>query len=319
MPCVGGVATLRASEAGIAIRPRGLLTALPCVASYVGGDVVADVLVSGMTRSTDLSLLIDLGTNGELVLGNRSGWCAVRPPPALPLRGAASGAACTLLDGAIERVNLGRGGRVADCAVVEGGKPLGLCGSGLIDLVGELLRVGCIDRRGRYRAPTCADRLRIDEAGEPEFVLFPGEETALGRDIVLTESDIQNLIRSKGSIFMGAECLVDYVGSTFADVRTSTSPADSAFTSVSAGRSTSACCRTCRWSVSISSATDPSRARRWRCCPGRRCGTPRSDVRRHDDLPRTEHAPQVYERVQLLPILPHTDIEKFPSAMKGKR
>jgi uncharacterized 2Fe-2S/4Fe-4S cluster protein (DUF4445 family) len=103
--------------------------------------------------------------------------------------------------------------------VVEGGKPLGLCGSGLIDLVGELLRVGCIDRRGRYVPDVCKERLRIDEAGEPEFVLFPGEETALGRDIVLTESDIQNLIRSKGSVFMGAECMVDFVGSTFADIR----------------------------------------------------------------------------------------------------
>ncbi|OGV65855.1 MAG: hypothetical protein A2498_09955 [Lentisphaerae bacterium RIFOXYC12_FULL_60_16] len=219
VPAVRSCPTVRASEVGISIHPRGLLSTLPCVASYVGGDVVADVLVSGMTRSPDLSLLIDLGTNGELVLGNNE-WlvcCSASAGPAFEGGGIRCGMHATR--GAIERINLAEGGRVVDRTVVDGGKPLGLCGSGLIDVVGELLRIGCIDRRGRYMPDRCGDRLRIGEADEPEFVLFPSEETALGRDIVLTESDIQNLIRSKGSVFMGAECLLDYVDGTFEDVR----------------------------------------------------------------------------------------------------
>jgi uncharacterized 2Fe-2S/4Fe-4S cluster protein (DUF4445 family) len=102
---------------------------------------------------------------------------------------------------------------------VGGGKPVGICGSGLIDAIAELLRVGCIDRRGRFVKTECANRLREAETGEREFVLFPGKVTALGKDIVLTEPDISNLIHSKGSIYMAAECLMAHVDMTFADVK----------------------------------------------------------------------------------------------------
>jgi len=219
VPCISICPTVRASEAGITINPRGLLTALPCVASYVGGDIVADVAVSGMSRSSDLSLLIDLGTNGELVLGN-SEWlvcCSASAGPSFEGGGIACGMRAT--HGALERISLGKGGRVEAFTVVNGGKPLGICGSGLIDAIGELLRVGCIDRAGRFVETVCGNRLRRNDSGELEFVLFAGEETALGRDIMLKESDIQNLIRSKGSVFMAAECLLDYVNLTFQDVR----------------------------------------------------------------------------------------------------
>lgn len=219
VPCISLCPTIRASEAGVTINPRGLLTALPCVASYVGGDIVADVVVSGMSRSPELSLLIDLGTNGELVLGN-SDWlvcCSASAGPSFEGGGIACGMRAT--NGALERVNLGKGGRVESFTVVSGGKPQGICGSGLIDAIGELLRVGCIDRAGRFVEDVCGNRLRRNDTGELEFVLFAGEETALGRDIMLKESDIQNLIRSKGSIFMAAECLLDYVNHSFQDVR----------------------------------------------------------------------------------------------------
>jgi uncharacterized 2Fe-2S/4Fe-4S cluster protein (DUF4445 family) len=219
VPGISACPTVRASEVGVSIHPRGLLTALPCVSSYVGGDVVADVLVSGMTRSTDLSLLIDLGTNGELVLGN-SEWlvcCSASAGPSFEGGGIQCGMRAT--HGALERVNLGPGGRVVDCAIVGGGKPIGICGSGLIDAVGELLRVGCIDRRGRFVTDVCKQRLRTGESDDLEFVLFSGDDTALGRDIVLTAADIQNLIHSKGSVFMAAECLLDYVNCTLADVK----------------------------------------------------------------------------------------------------
>jgi uncharacterized 2Fe-2S/4Fe-4S cluster protein (DUF4445 family) len=219
VPCLAASPTVRASEVGISIHPRGLLSALPCVASYVGGDVVADVLVSGMTRSDDLSLLIDLGTNGELVLGN-SEWlvcCSASAGPSFEGGGIRCG--MPAMAGAIERIVLGARGSMENYMVVGGGRPLGLCGTGLIDAIGELLRVGCIDRRGRYVSSVCDGRLRVGEDDEREFVLFSGSDTALGRDIVLTETDIQNLIRSKGSVFMAAECLLDYVNARFEDIR----------------------------------------------------------------------------------------------------
>ena len=218
VPCAAIPPVVRAAEVGIGINARGLLAALPSVSSYVGGDVVADVLVSGMMNSPEISLLVDLGTNGELVLGN-SEWlmcCSASAGPSFEGGGIACGMRAT--NGAIERIELGEGGRVVQAGVVGSGKPLGLCGSGLIDVVGELLRVGCIDRAGKFIAEACGDRLRESEQGENEFLLFAHDEVALGREIVLTEADIRNLIHSKGSIYMGAECLLAEMNLTFNDL-----------------------------------------------------------------------------------------------------
>jgi uncharacterized 2Fe-2S/4Fe-4S cluster protein (DUF4445 family) len=219
IPCAMNPPVIRAAEVGITINARGLLTALPCVASYVGGDVLADVLASEMTRSEELSLLIDMGTNGELVLGN-SEWlmcCSASAGPSFEGGGISCGMRATA--GAVEWMDLGRSGRVLDYRVVGGGRPLGLCGSGLIDAVAGLLAVGCIDRAGRFVAEQCGRGLQQTDAGERAFVLFPGQATALGRDIALTEADISNLIHSKGSIYMAADCLLNHLGFTFGDVR----------------------------------------------------------------------------------------------------
>ncbi|MCX6995606.1 MAG: ASKHA domain-containing protein [Kiritimatiellaeota bacterium] len=219
IPAASCPPTIRAAEVGIKINSRGLLAALPAVASYVGGDVVADVLVSGMMHSTELSLLIDLGTNGELVLGHAE-WlvcCSASAGPSFEGGGITCGMRAT--NGAIEHIQLGPDGAIVQCSVVGGGKPLGLCGSGLIDAVGELLKTGCIDRRGRFDPATCGGRLQEGDTGDQEFLLFPGSQTALGRDLVLTEADINNLIHSKGSIYMAAECLLNHVSMTFDDLQ----------------------------------------------------------------------------------------------------
>ncbi|MBI2438596.1 MAG: DUF4445 domain-containing protein [Lentisphaerae bacterium] len=219
VPCVSLPPAFRAVEIGIKINPRGLLLALPSVSSYVGGDVVADVLVTGMTDSTDLSLLIDMGTNGELVIGNAE-WlvcCSASAGPAFEGGGITCGMRATR--GAIEHVTLRAGGEIAEVSIVGGGKPLGICGSGLIDAIAELLRNGCIDRRGRFVETACGDKLREAETGETEIVLFPGESTALGKDIVLTEADINNFIHSKGAIYMAAECLMAHVDLSFNDLK----------------------------------------------------------------------------------------------------
>lgn len=219
VPCAAMPPVFRAAEIGIKINARGLLLALPSVSSYVGGDVVADVLVAGITNSPDLALLVDLGTNGELVIGN-SAWlvcCSASAGPAFEGGGITCGMRAT--KGAIEHIALLPGGKVAECSIVGGGKPLGICGSGLIDAVAELLRNGGIDRRGRFVAEACGGRLRAAESGEIEFVLFPGSATALGKDIVLTEADINNLIHSKGAIYMAAECLMSHVNLTFNDLK----------------------------------------------------------------------------------------------------
>ncbi len=219
VPSVSNPPFLGAAEVGIEINPAGIVALTPAVASYVGGDVVADVLACGMHESSDLSLLIDLGTNGELVLGN-SDWlmcCAASAGPSFEGGGISSGMRAG--DGAIEGVILSGSGAVKSLDVIGGGKPQGICGSGLIDLIGELVRVESMDRKGRFVSANCGDQLRPGTDEDHEYLLIPGTETAHGRDIVITEADISNLIHSKGSIYMAAECLLDYMSLDFTDIQ----------------------------------------------------------------------------------------------------
>jgi uncharacterized 2Fe-2S/4Fe-4S cluster protein (DUF4445 family) len=209
---------IRAAEVGIKINARGLLGVVPSVASYVGGDLVADVLVSGMNDSDEVSMLVDMGTNGEIVIGNRE-WlacCSASAGPAFEGGGITCGMRAT--HGAIEHIAFEDGCQTAKCGVIGGAKPLGLCGSGLIDLVAELLRVGCIDRTGRFVPEVCGARLSRD-GGQAEFVVLPGSGTALGRDIVITEADIASFIRAKGAIYTAAEALLRHTGLDFTDIR----------------------------------------------------------------------------------------------------
>ena len=205
---------IRAAEAGITVNPRGLLACVPSIACYVGGDVVAGVLVSGLARSEEPSLFIDVGTNAEIVVGNQD-WmvcCAASAGPTFEGGGISCGMRATR--GAIERLNIGKGGRIS-YSVVGGGKPIGLCGSGLIDTVASLLRSGNLERSGLLMRDH--DRVREGDDG-PEFVLVDAEQTANGRDLAITQADIQNFIRSKGAIYHASECLLESVGLTFADL-----------------------------------------------------------------------------------------------------
>jgi len=209
---------IRAAEVGIKINARGLLGVVPSVSSYVGGDLVADVLVSGMNDSEEVAMLVDMGTNGEIVIGNRD-WlacCSASAGPAFEGGGITCGMRAT--HGAIEHIALGEGGRITERGVIGGAKPLGLCGSGLLDLVAELLRVGCIDRTGRFVPEVCRARLRRD-GGLAEFVVVPGSDTALGRDLIISEADIGSFIRAKGAIYTAAEALLRHTGLDFTDVR----------------------------------------------------------------------------------------------------
>lgn len=218
VPSASFAPVIRAAEVGIKINARGLLGVIPSVASYVGGDLVADVLVSGMADSEDVSMLVDMGTNGEIVIGNRD-WlacCSASAGPAFEGGGITCGMRAT--HGAIEHITLGDGCQVTACGVIGGGKPLGMCGSGLIDLVAELLRVGCIDRTGRFVPEVCGARLSRD-GGQAELVVLPGSATALGRDIVITEADIASFIRAKGAIYTAAEALLRHTGLDFTDVQ----------------------------------------------------------------------------------------------------
>jgi len=206
---------VRAGEIGLEIVSDALLYCLPSVASFVGADIVAGVLASGMAREERLSMLMDMGTNGETVLGNSEFLvcCSCSAGPAFEGGGIRFGMRASR--GAIQRVELTPDLEVF-VSTVDGVRPRGICGSGMIDSMAEFLRRGVINRAGKFNEDLLGrtERLRKGEDGL-EFVLVWAEESAIGRDIVLTQADIDNLIRSKAAVYAGAKVLLEKVGFDF--------------------------------------------------------------------------------------------------------
>lgn len=208
IPTFTSLPAVAAADVGLAV-PEGVNVYLvPSRASWMGGDIVAGVLGSGMFQTDKLTLYVDLGTNGEIVLGN-SEWllaCSCSAGPAFEGGTIKHGMRATR--GAIEQVRVGKDTFEPMILTIGQTRPKGICGSGLIDAVAELFLAGVIDQRGRYNTGLATSRLRESDAG-PEYVLAWADDTLIKRDIVLTEADIDNLIRTKGAIFAGINSLLD--------------------------------------------------------------------------------------------------------------
>ncbi|MFH1867331.1 MAG: ASKHA domain-containing protein [Candidatus Omnitrophota bacterium] len=210
------VPVIRAAEAGIKIHPRGLLACIPGVSTYVGGDIVAGVVACGINNEDKLTLLIDIGTNGEIVVGNKE-WmacCSASAGPAFE----GSGVTCGMraVKGAIERVKIDAN-LEENIKVIGKGKPMGICGSGYIDLISEMFKRGIIKRDGRINSDLKGKRIRKSE-GEYEYVVVPKNKACCDYDIVIKESDIENMKRSKGAIYSAASILVKKFDLTFNDL-----------------------------------------------------------------------------------------------------
>ncbi|OQY45582.1 MAG: hypothetical protein B6240_08590 [Desulfobacteraceae bacterium 4572_87] len=208
---------IRASEIGIRINPRGILEVMPCVASYVGGDIVAGVLSSGLSENEEVKCLIDIGTNGEIAIGNQD-WlvcCSASAGPAFEGGGTRCGMRAT--DGAIEKVFIEDGELRYE--TIGGKKPRGICGSGLIDCIYELVRNNIIGQDGKFHRQREDARLGVED-GIPEYIIAYAHETETAAHVVITESDIDNLIKSKGAVFAAIKSLMDYIGLGFDTIET---------------------------------------------------------------------------------------------------
>ncbi|MEW5985734.1 MAG: ASKHA domain-containing protein [Chloroflexota bacterium] len=202
---------LRAQEVGLCIHPEATVDCLPGVASYVGADITAGVLSSGLDDSDQVSLFLDIGTNGETALGSRE-WlvsCACSAGPAFEGAGVVHGMRATR--GAIEEVWINSQSYEPTCRVIGGGRPRGLCGSGLLSLIAELFVNGLLDRAGHFDPTRPTGRIRSGEHGL-EYVVAWASETQHGRDVVLTAVDVDNLLRAKAAIYAGFTVLADSVG-----------------------------------------------------------------------------------------------------------
>jgi len=208
---INEVPPLRGAEVGLTVHPEATVDCLPGVASYVGADISAGVLSSGMDEDARLTLFLDVGTNGETVLGS-SEWlvtCACSAGPAFEGAGVQHGMRATA--GAIEEVWVNGATYEPSYRVIGNVKPRGLCGSGLISLLAEMFLVGVVDKGGHIHVDLPTPRLRIGEHG-PEYVVAWANDTEQGEDIVFTNVDIDNLLRAKAAIYAGFTVLADSVG-----------------------------------------------------------------------------------------------------------
>ncbi|WP_038056166.1 ASKHA domain-containing protein [Thermodesulfobacterium hydrogeniphilum] len=208
---------ISAKDLGLSSKESTLVQLAPCRASYVGGDITAGVIASLIAEEDPLTLFIDLGTNGEIVIGNKDFLicAACSAGPAFEGGGIKHGMRAT--SGAIEAVSIDPISFEPMIITIGKKKPRGICGSGIISLLANLFRVGLVDKAGKYRKDIKHSRLREGENGW-EYVLVWKEESATGEDIVFTENDIENLIRAKGAMFAGYQILLESIGLSVNDL-----------------------------------------------------------------------------------------------------
>jgi len=200
-----------AGELGLEINPLATVDCLPGVGSYVGADISAGVFSSGMCDLESLSLFIDIGTNGEIVLGDCD-WlisCACSAGPAFEGAGVRDGMRATA--GAIEEVWIDKQTLEANYRVIGDEPPRGMCGSGLISLLAEMFITGVMDKGGTLQLDLETPRLREGDHGA-EYVVVWSDEGATGRDIVINKVDIDNLLRAKAAVYAGFSVLARSVG-----------------------------------------------------------------------------------------------------------
>jgi len=199
-----------ARDIGLQLNDTAELILAPNIGSYVGGDITAGALVSMIWNSPEMSLFIDLGTNGELVFGNNEFLmsCACSAGPAFEGGDISCGMRAT--DGAIEACTIDKETMEPTMTVVGGGQPVGICGSGIIDIIAELFRCGIINGKGKIVRE--GERILRDKYGMGSYVLAWQKDTGGVKDVVINEVDIDNFIRAKGAIFSATQTMLMSLG-----------------------------------------------------------------------------------------------------------
>lgn len=300
---------LLAKDIGININPDGIVEVVPSVASYIGGDTVAGVIACGMANRPEIRCLIDCGTNAEIVVGNNE-WlvtCSASAGPAFEGGGIKFGMRASL--GAIEKVEI-NGSKVA-YHTIGNAKPRGLCGSGIIDAIYELARNRIIGQDGKFELSRHDPRV-VTEDGIPQYVLAYPAESEGGRAIVITETDIANIIQSKGAVFAALKSLVDYVGLKFTQLET---------VYLAGGFGSSLNSRK-GIAIGLLPDVDPARIKfignssvtgaRMALLSGPAFAATRDIARRMTNIELSNYAPFMNEFIAAL-FLPHTDGRLFPS------
>jgi uncharacterized 2Fe-2S/4Fe-4S cluster protein (DUF4445 family) len=213
IPVVNRPGVLKAAELGISVNPSARVLIFPNIGSYFGGDLIAGILFSGLNTDEETAILVDVGTNAEVVLGNRN-WLI-----------ACAGAAGPALEGGVTRMGMMAGPGVIDQVAIDpqtlefnvhtiGDVPAkGICGSGLIDLAAQLFLAGMLDLRGKLIPEVCGSRL-TEKNGIANLVVVSGNDSADRQDLSISQADLDSLIRSKAAMYTILETITSSVGMT---------------------------------------------------------------------------------------------------------
>lgn len=218
VPALTTPVEIKARDLGLVFSPGAYVYALPVIAGFVGGDHVAMILGCGLDRGEETTLGLDIGTNTEIVLkhGERMLSCSCASGPAF--EGAHILHGMRAAQGAIQTVRLDKEGREVEVETIGNGAPLGICGSGILDAVAEFYRAGVINSKGRLDRQH--PRVRVPERGSPvEFVLVPAEQSGTGKDIVVTQKDINEIQLAKAAIASGTKLLLETAGLNLEDIQ----------------------------------------------------------------------------------------------------
>lgn len=218
IPAVNSPGPVRAVELGIKLNPEARVFVFPNVGSYFGGDVLAGLLYCGLGEQEELSLLVDVGTNAEVCLGNAH-WllcCAGAAGPAL--ESGASSLGMMAAPGVIDSAYIDPQSKELALHVLGEGRPCGICGSGLLDLAGELFLNGMLDSKGQLRADRCGWRYQSRE-GIGHFVLVKAEDSATGQDLSISQIELDSLIRAKAAMYAILETAAAAVGVALQEVQ----------------------------------------------------------------------------------------------------
>jgi uncharacterized 2Fe-2S/4Fe-4S cluster protein (DUF4445 family) len=219
IPAVNRPGVLKAAELGLTVHPSARALVFPNVGSYFGGDLIAGILYCDMDQREETAILVDVGTNAEVVLGNRH-WmmaCAGAAGPAL--EGGVTRMGTTAGPGVIDRIAIDPDSLDFDIHTIGDQPPRGICGSGVIDLAAGLFRSGMIDIRGKLHPGHCKERWSIKN-GLAHLTIVPAGQSATGDALGVTQADLDSLIRSKAAMYTILETITDSVGMQLQDLET---------------------------------------------------------------------------------------------------
>ncbi|MBI5570677.1 MAG: DUF4445 domain-containing protein [Desulfomonile tiedjei] len=211
VPAAQNVDPIPARDLGVDIPSQSPVMVFPGVASYVGGDIVSGVLANGMWTSDEMTLFIDIGTNGEIVTGNRELMMTASCSAGPAFEGGGLEYGMRAAPGAIEGILLDPETYEPMIRTIDSQPAIGICGSGIINIISQMLKIGLLDQNGKFAPDLTTPRIREGRSGH-EYVICWARESGLSEDIVLTEVDLDNIMRAKAAMFSGYTCLLDKVG-----------------------------------------------------------------------------------------------------------